>query len=641
MRNSLIMVLFFFSFNTTLSAQGQGCETCLYATVESTTATEAVVYAAWVGNGSSVIDTLPWLQEDTLTITCGEGVELGPDSSWAVSSTGDTLAVATWAVLETLVIDTVFQVTDNPDLAGQTETIYSDDCSAILIFYQYTPPNDDYTCNDIIPASSAEYRHEMDFPVGSGEITVDFRAWKIIDTLIIRAAGEVVFEEVIGTGSGATLQDNVIWDNGVITPFTGDSPIHGSGFVRVILDVEDNCDLQVIAQSNNNPWTNWLLYVHCCPDCYEPPPKVLTVDTTLCFSGSVKDVSIARDTSFSRLDYTAGGCDSITIFNVHVAKPTIEVIDTDSVSCHGFEDGVTRAVVQAESPAYQWNNGSQQQENLGLSAGRYQLTLTDRYGCTVTDSITVHQPPLLEGDIEGVEPNCYGQENGQLFLSPYGGTPPYRLDWWNGDSGTSVDSLVTGEYAVTITDRNDCETPISYFLDQPDSLIAEILFLEPTCVGIYDGELGADVTGGTMPYRYFWEDGDDAAWRYDLGTGLYQLTVVDNHGCMDSSLTVVRAEFDDQAFVPNAFSPNGDGVNDLLYPQSGPCVFKVLNFAVYDRWGESLYAVSNFQPNDETKGWDGSFRGEPLSPGNYIWHMEVEYFSGRREVLKGDVMILK
>jgi hypothetical protein len=70
-------------------------------------------------------------------------------------------------------------------------------------------------------------------------------------------------------------------------------------------------------------------------------------------------------------------------------------------------------------------------------------------------------------------------------------------------------------------------------------------------------------------------------------------------------------------------------------------VAQIRSFMVFDRWGESVCAYQNFQPNDPARGWDGTHRGRALDPGVFVWYAEIEFIDGRVEMLKGDVALIR
>jgi len=98
---------------------------------------------------------------------------------------------------------------------------------------------------------------------------------------------------------------------------------------------------------------------------------------------------------------------------------------------------------------------------------------------------------------------------------------------------------------------------------------------------------------------------------------------------------------DRNIYVPNAFSPDGNGDNDIFYIFSDASVEKIRSFLVFNRWGESVFEVYNSQPNDPRWGWDGSYRGEPVNAAVYVWFAEIEFKNGDVEIIKGDVVIMR
>jgi len=97
-----------------------------------------------------------------------------------------------------------------------------------------------------------------------------------------------------------------------------------------------------------------------------------------------------------------------------------------------------------------------------------------------------------------------------------------------------------------------------------------------------------------------------------------------------------------QIYVANVFSPNEDGNNDILGVSAKPgAVTNILYFRIYDRWGNEVYELQNFLPNNPTIGWDGTFNGEPMNPGVFVWSAEIEFIDGERILYKGDVTVVR
>lgn len=93
-------------------------------------------------------------------------------------------------------------------------------------------------------------------------------------------------------------------------------------------------------------------------------------------------------------------------------------------------------------------------------------------------------------------------------------------------------------------------------------------------------------------------------------------------------------------YVPNIFEPSGSGIN-VVTVYGGGDVEQVESFRVFDRWGDMMFEAARFQPNDESKGWNGAFKNKPALPGVYVWTAVVLFKDGLREQFNGDVLILR
>ena len=121
-------------------------------------------------------------------------------------------------------------------------------------------------------------------------------------------------------------------------------------------------------------------------------------------------------------------------------------------------------------------------------------------------------------------------------------------------------------------------------------------------------------------------------------TTTYTLTIVDENGCSNSA-EVLLFLFDSPCvapyiFVPNAFSPNGDNLNDVLLVEGN--VIDEFYLAIYDRWGEQV-----FESRSQTDGWDGTFQGRTLAPDVYGYYLEVSCFGGEQYRSRGNITLLR
>ncbi len=212
-----------------------------------------------------------------------------------------------------------------------------------------------------------------------------------------------------------------------------------------------------------------------------------------------------------------------------------------TVGCFGDTTGAIQVAAIGGTPNYQyaWNNGQTSSSITGLSAGTYNLLLTDNNNCIASQNIDVAQPDLLQGITITRDNLCYGSNaEGSAIVVPTGGTAPFAFEW---DStiipdytSAAVQDLYAGIYVVSITDSNDCEATLSMEVKQPDSIAIAIDSIYPEDCGYNNGYLLASVSGGTAGYTYLW---DDLAAQTNLAAenlqgGNYTFEITDGNNCV-------------------------------------------------------------------------------------------------------------
>jgi len=119
-------------------------------------------------------------------------------------------------------------------------------------------------------------------------------------------------------------------------------------------------------------------------------------------------------------------------------------------------------------------------------------------------------------------------------------------------------------------------------------------------------------------------------------------TVFDVNGCQASDDLTILIRKNRRVYIPTAFSPNGDGTNDIFYIFGDERqIVKIKKFLIFNRWGEILHEAVDVLPNDLTKGWDGNFKNQRMNPGVFVYFAEVEFIDGLVELYKGDVTLMK
>ncbi|MEZ4932498.1 MAG: gliding motility-associated C-terminal domain-containing protein [Saprospiraceae bacterium] len=121
----------------------------------------------------------------------------------------------------------------------------------------------------------------------------------------------------------------------------------------------------------------------------------------------------------------------------------------------------------------------------------------------------------------------------------------------------------------------------------------------------------------------------------------YQVKVIDVNGCTANDRVAIFLDKKRNVFIPNAFSPNDDGLNDIFFINTGKDVAEILNFKIFDRWGELVASFENFPPNDLSYGWDGSLNGRKMDTATFTYFAEILFLDGVVEIYSGDVVLVK
>ncbi len=323
------------------------------------------------------------------------------------------------------------------------------------------------------------------------------------------------------------------------------------------------------------------------------------------------------------------------------------------VSCPGEADGEVSANVSGGTGpyTYQWSNGSTQPSLRGVPAGTYSLILRDANGCASTPaqpSITLTSAAPIVPVVRAIDPPCFGQTQGSIAVDTVtGGVGPYLYSLNGGgfSSRALFGGLGIGTYTIRVQDANGCTQQASATVNQPQELIVDL----GTDVIIVLGDSIRLEAATTYPVEaYSWRPSEGlscnncpAPTARPFSTSVYTVMVTDKNGCTDTDQVTVFVDKGRNVYFPTAFSPDGDGNNDRFYPFAGNNVSIVKSFYVFNRWGESMFELFNFQPNDPTYGWDGTHRARLLNSGVYIYVAEVEFIDGETVIFKGDVTLMR
>lgn len=321
------------------------------------------------------------------------------------------------------------------------------------------------------------------------------------------------------------------------------------------------------------------------------------------------------------------------------------------VSCFDGNDGSITIQAYGGTPPYRyrWAHNSAENPTLfGLAAGIYTLSITDAAGCTNNFDIEIRSPEALQAVVF----TCEDLTDPDFQFSARGGTPPYQysVDGIFFEKESIFERLLPGEtYALTVVDANGCsleqtlnmppvydkmvELPATLEvkigsvydlrpkLNLPEALVANIRWLPNTNLSCQDC---------LMPQAHAFTDQQ------------YTIRITDIFGCTGEATIQIKVDKEVDVFIPDAFSPTGNLVNDRFTIFANPLqVQQVLSFQVFDRWGSLVFEQRDFPINDEQYGWDGTVRGQLSNPGVFTYLARLALIDGSETLRKGQTILMR
>lgn len=403
-----------------------------------------------------------------------------------------------------------------------------------------------------------------------------------------------------------------------------------------------------------------------------PPEPTATVTDTICMgspvqllgSGAEHFTWTVGDTTVTGLETTApapgtpgshvvqlaatsGACTVEMEFPLFVLPAPEAEWAVTHVSCHGANDGaIAMDSVNAAITTVEWHASGQQGPYLtGLAAGSFMVTITDTLGCIRTDTLVITMPGALMDSVLTEGALC-GDPLGTAEVFSTSTSPGLVFDWGQGpDTTGSITALPPGMYTITATDDAGCAEVLHFLIDAIGLISVSV---PADTVWAEDGAttLSSSIFPFDTPATYLWIPSTGLEDPTSPTTGclvsdttLFVIQVISHAGCTATDsvivipfMTVLPSVPDacGEAFLPDLFSPNGDGMNDELCLLGG-CYASMALF-IYDRWGQRVFMSTS--PDDC---WNGKWNGAMLPAGAYIYTLTAQRTTG--EVVERTGMI--
>jgi len=358
---------------------------------------------------------------------------------------------------------------------------------------------------------------------------------------------------------------------------------------------------------------------------YHSPVIHLGDDTSFCSGGSLlldagsgfanyawntgqstEEITASVTGTYSVLASTTEGCQSqdsiqvlllaIPVFSLGGAADT--TICSNAVLLYSFP---------ANGDAYLWSDSFSSPVRSIYLAGNYSLTVTNQAGCSTTHSIEVNVQPIPVPELGTDTALCDGQT---LLLNAANNNSTYL--WQDGSTSSTYSVTNAGTYSVKVTD-NGCDTSAKITVTYISKPIINLISDTTLCVA---QQIVLDASYPNSTYE--WQDGSTNSQYTVIQEGNYAVKVTNNCGTTIDSSIVKYENCACKFYVPNAFTPNGDGKNDIFVPKY-QCVYSNYEMKIYNRWGQIVFVSEN-----PSNGWDGTVSGTPQPIGAYVWESHTD-----------------
>lgn len=341
------------------------------------------------------------------------------------------------------------------------------------------------------------------------------------------------------------------------------------------------------------------------------------------------------------------GCENTDSIHIEFYRVVDTLLGVDSRCAGSCEGTITVVHNNAAVAPYTYTcDGVSGTDSIisDLCAGLHTVVFSDANGCAVTKRISIVDPPTPLISHNTTHIHCFEPNSGSVELEISRGRAPYSVTWSNGAQGTVIEDLEPGTYIATVSDSAGC-----LYYDTA-AVLNSVNSFDNIEVWADDSVVFVNLTtqlhaSGCEECTYLWQPVqslDDASAQNPTATikdtTLFIAMLTDTAGCTYYDSVKVCCIMVDcgrtSLFIPNAFTPNGDGKNDQLCFRNQ--FVTSFEFHLFSRWGEEVYRSTDI---DEC--WDGRFRNQLCQPGVYTYYCKITCEGDQEATFKGDITLIR
>ncbi|MBL0294696.1 MAG: gliding motility-associated C-terminal domain-containing protein [Saprospiraceae bacterium] len=390
---------------------------------------------------------------------------------------------------------------------------------------------------------------------------------------------------------------------------------------------------------------------------------------SIAYSGPISNVLTGQGANISITGLKSGqysitvtdmnGCTAICGFNIANLACNLRdsVILSQSPTCFGLSNGAITISGSRGTPPYSyiWGDNNINPARTGLPAGRHYYTITDVNSCVDSGYVNLTNPlPIsFTKDIDSLD--CTGRNIGRITYTNFsGGSGIYSYAYAPSKefkdivAGTVIlSNLGENTYVVVLKDGNGCEFYDTTTLIKPTGLDINL----PSVIEIESGdEVLITALYNRNPNEmatWLWMERDsiiggnfDNITRTPFASTTIRLKGTDIYGCMDFAIVNIVVKKTVHLYIPNSFSPNGDGINDRFKIYGNDKIVNADYMRIFDRWGNMVYEEKDFKPLEGGQnGWSGYFKNSLMNPAVFVYTIRVTYNDGTKVDFVGDLTL--